>query len=40
MAEVEIVMRGRWVELVLNRRDRRNAINGPLGLFFCAEKKN
>lgn len=32
MAEVEIVMRGRWVELVLNRPDRRNAINGPLGL--------
>ena len=32
MAEVEIVMRGRWVELVLNRPDRRNATNGPLGL--------
>ena len=32
MAEVELVKRGRWAELILNRPDRRNAINGPLGL--------
>ena len=32
MSEVEISMHGRWVELILNRPERRNAINGPLGL--------
>ena len=32
MPEVEIVMHGRWAELILNRPERRNAINGPLGL--------
>ncbi len=32
MPEVEIVVRGRWAELILNRPERRNAINGPLGL--------
>ena len=31
MPEVEIVMHGRWEELILNRPERRNAINGPLG---------
>ena len=32
MREVEIVVHGRWAELILNRPERRNAINGPLGL--------
>jgi len=31
MAEVEFVRNGRWAEIVLNRPERRNAINGPLG---------
>ncbi len=32
MREVEVVVHGRWAELILNRPERRNAINGPLGL--------
>ena len=31
MAVVEFLDRGRWAEIVLNRPERRNAINGPLG---------
>ena len=31
MAVVEFIDRGRWAEVVLNRPERRNAINGPLG---------
>ena len=31
MGEVEFVVHGRWAEIVLNRPERRNAINGPLG---------
>ena len=31
MAEVEFVDHGRWAEVVLNRPERRNAIDGPLG---------
>ena len=31
MAEVEYVGHGRWAEIVLNRPERRNAIDGPLG---------
>lgn len=30
MTEVEFVDHGRWAEVVLNRPERRNAINGPL----------
>ena len=36
MAEVELVEHGRWVEVVLNRPQRRNAINGPLGEALAA----
>jgi len=31
MAEVEFIDHGRWAEVVLNRPESRNAINGPLG---------
>lgn len=31
MAEVDYVAHGRWAEVVLNRPESRNAINGPLG---------
>ena len=31
MAVVEFLDHGRWAEIVLNRPERRNAINGPLG---------
>ena len=31
MAVVEVVDHGRWAEVILNRPERRNAINGPLG---------
>ena len=31
MAAVEFVGHGRWAEVVLNRPERRNAIDGPLG---------
>ena len=31
MAVVETIKHERWAELVLNRPERRNAINGPLG---------
>lgn len=31
MAVVESIDHGRWAEIVLNRPERRNAINGPLG---------
>ena len=31
MAVVEFFDRGRWAEVVLNRPERRNAIDGPLG---------
>ena len=31
MADVEFIDHGRWAEVVLNRPERRNAINGPLG---------
>ena len=32
MAEVETVIHGGWAEVVLNRPETKNAINGPLGL--------
>lgn len=36
MEEVEFVAHGRWAEVVLNRPERRNAINGPLGEALAA----
>ena len=36
MKEVEFVAHGRWAEVVLNRPERRNAINGPLGEALAA----
>ncbi|MCY3840644.1 MAG: enoyl-CoA hydratase/isomerase family protein [Gammaproteobacteria bacterium] len=36
MAVVEFVQYGRWAEVVLNRPERRNAINGPLGEALAA----
>ena len=35
MAEVEVKKHEGWAELVLNRPDRRNAINGPFGLLLA-----
>ena len=32
MSEVETIKHGTWAELVLNRPETRNAINGPLGV--------
>ena len=37
MAEVEIVRHDGWAELVLNRPEVRNAINGPLGVALAAK---
>ena len=37
MAEVEIVPHTGWAELVLNRPEVRNAINGPLGVELAAK---
>ena len=36
MAEVELVDHGRWAEVILNRPERRNAVNGPLGEALAA----
>ncbi len=36
MAEVETVIHGGWAEVVLNRPETKNAINGPLGLSLAA----
>ena len=36
MGEVEFVARGRWAEIVLNRPERRNAVDGPLGEALAA----
>ena len=36
MAEVEFADHGRWAEVVLNRPQRRNAIDGPLGVALAA----
>lgn len=36
MAEVELIQREGWAEVVLNRAERRNAINGPLGECLAA----
>lgn len=37
MSEVEIVQHPGWAELVLNRPEVRNAINGPLGVELAAK---
>ncbi|MXY57053.1 MAG: enoyl-CoA hydratase/isomerase family protein [Gammaproteobacteria bacterium] len=39
MAVVEYLDHGRWAEVVLNRPERRNAINGPLGEALAAAIK-
>lgn len=39
MAVVEFLDHGRWAEIVLNRPERRNAINGPLGEALAAAIK-
>lgn len=39
MGEVEFVVHARWAEIVLNRPERRNAINGPLGEALAAAVK-
>lgn len=36
MGEVKFVDHGRWAEVILNRPERRNAINGPLGEALAA----
>ena len=36
MAEVETVLHGGWAEVVLNRPETKNAINGPLGSGLAA----
>ena len=33
--EIELIRNDRWAELVLNRPEKRNAINGPLGILLA-----
>ena len=39
MAEVESIVHEGWAELVLNRPEVRNAINGPFGVALATELK-